>query len=203
MPERSFFDIRSTFPGYAFLLIVISSIAPHAVDLATKELKSLGMTSSADVSGTLTVVLGALFILNGAPIGFLVSQPWYLISKELLLWRNLLVDFQLPDFTKTETIVRADLTLYSLSNRDIVDYIRRRLDLLNTMGSMIIAIIFGCIVSIALWSIDLGISIDFLLWVILLSDIAVGVLAISLGNVWNEMKEASWLMLVSNYPIAL
>jgi len=67
MPERSFFDWRTAFLGYTFILIIMGiNYIPLAKIL---ENTSLGSTFGA--------VLAFLTLVSGSAIGFLVSQVWW------------------------------------------------------------------------------------------------------------------------------
>ena len=80
MSERSLFNIRYTFPGYTFLLFVVMMSSQQL----WFKVKDTGL-------GFFTAIFAFIYLLSGAPIGYFVSQLWYLDfhhRKEAFFWKD-------------------------------------------------------------------------------------------------------------------
>ncbi len=144
-PVRSFFDKRYTFPGYTFLLVVTLALANRVVGFVGN---SGGQTA--------TLILGVVLLLDGAPLGFLISQPWFVILNHYVkpnsLWVNNIksADSSLKEDTSM-ALVAGDLLVFSEQKQtEMKEYLRRRIDLVNLMGSIMLAIPFATVASFVL-----------------------------------------------------
>lgn len=150
--QRSFFNVRYTFPGYTFLLLIVIAIASWLFDLTQK----FGGPHAQNIPPELLAAgIGALFLLNGAPVGFLVSQSWFIFYKWYVIRHSYLKPFiakggglEKNDFA--ESIVLVDLAVLRMASERQFVYLQRRYDLLNLLGCEIFAIISGLFVATAL-----------------------------------------------------
>jgi hypothetical protein len=147
MPERAFFDMRYAYPGYTFLLILLIAAARYILLV----LKTTPQLVNPEL---LAALLGVAFLLNGAPVGFLLSQPWYIFQRRCLWPRKEyfeLVKKTLPgNPDRLDVIVAADFLIYRSANDEDIKYIQRRADLMNVLGSESIAIMAGVVTAIFL-----------------------------------------------------
>jgi hypothetical protein len=67
MTERSFFDWRTAFPGYTFLLVILAFNYVPLMEILKDQL----------IQSTFGTVLAFLTLVSGSAIGFLVSQVWW------------------------------------------------------------------------------------------------------------------------------
>jgi len=149
--ERPFFQSRYAYAGFTFLLIVILLTARNVIPLLKSKAFSLDSGSSPNPEFG-AALLGIVFVLNGAPIGFLISQPWFLFQR-YALWTNdpLYKKFKgkLPKGTPREQVIaEADIWVWNLDDDRVLGYIERRVDVMNILGSVAFAIPFGFLVGI-------------------------------------------------------
>ena len=163
MSERTFFNWRTTLPGFTFLLLVLAiNYAP-----LIKILSDLGMDS---VFGAL---LGFITLISGSAIGFLLSQVWwrwycyqgahYFYPKGPRKEITTLIDkygLKSAKNKKDREIIQNVVTVYSYiifkqkkkkgGNAELVDYIVRRGDSFHTFSAtriiLILGIVFGIII---------------------------------------------------------
>jgi len=153
--ERTFFSLRYTIPGYIFILILILVTLPKLRIIFTDIV-------STDLIG---IVLG--FLLSGPPVGFLVSQIWYVLFKsdylrELGFWRGLClgdgvdVQWRRRKFLRERFNLRRqypqELTfsnyIHTLLEGDPWrDYTERRFNLMHILGSSLFAILLSICIS--------------------------------------------------------
>jgi hypothetical protein len=139
MPERNFFNFRYGLPGYTFILIIILVAYPRSCEL---------FISLNEMSALVPAFLAFFTLLGGSAIGFLVSQLWYFLHN-LVFNRRSLSDsreflrtkFNLVENTHQE-IVFLDYVFHQSEDK-IVDYVARRFDLQNTLGSTFLATVLG------------------------------------------------------------
>jgi hypothetical protein len=143
MSIRDFFDIRFSYPGYIFVGIFLL--------INFENLLKLG--------GNSDLIIGIISILSGGPIGFLISQVWYLTEKRR---RGKDVNFICEkldeDREPNRKIFPDGITKYSYEQKVIVldflskqyrekdmlyQYIDRRWTLYNVLGSTRYSIIIG------------------------------------------------------------
>lgn len=171
MSSRSYFTWRYTYPGYAFILIII-----------LKYISIFYQESAFSNSTYLPVVFGFISVLSGAPIGFIISQFWYLIEEHrrkknvFCIYEKikpLKADkkpcFCVKDYS--EMIILIDYLFSKINNDNLKLYVNRRWDLYNILGSTRIGILLGyaifvpilicriierctCIIPINFWMID-------------------------------------------------
>ena len=144
MDARSFFDIRIAVPGYSFIL---SFLVPNIGSLCFLAQR----IANSGAIQFLGIVFGFLTILSGAAIGFLISQPWYLIYNVAFKtlhtrWIRKSLQKSLPkvdfkDYDSFHTIY--NYVVHSEKNSGVHSYLDRRLDLFNLMCSSIIAVLLG------------------------------------------------------------
>jgi hypothetical protein len=67
--ERSFFAARYTYPGLTFLMMVMLILSKEVLYVLSKV--------PSDNTGLLVAVFGVIYLLNAAPLGFLISQVWF------------------------------------------------------------------------------------------------------------------------------
>jgi hypothetical protein len=156
MSERSFFDKRFTYPGYVFILWVLL-LNLNLIWFFLMEMDQL--ENSIQFIG---ILLSFLTILSGAPIGFLISQFWYLrmncIKEKLIIkqegpWDLLLkqyneissknIDIKSLDAEINYKLLAIQNYIESKHNKYIRSYIARRWDILNIIGSTSYSICLG------------------------------------------------------------
>lgn len=151
---RSFFDRRYTFPGFAFLLLVIVSFFN---EIATFIINIFPGASSAGGS----LLVGVLYFLSGSPLGFLVSQPWHFLSKKHLLdgpfnqrvWVEAIRSSGVPgaqNLNDSQVVTTGDLILHRYADGRTINYIWRRWDMFNILGSVLSALILASTFSLVL-----------------------------------------------------
>jgi hypothetical protein len=123
MSDRPFFNIRFAYPGYTYLLF-IGLLSFEKLQSILKEPVGLWET-----------IIGFLLLLSGAPLGFLISQTWYLI-------------FGLYLKTDSEEFVEKYLIVSKCHNEEVRNYVFRRVDILNTLGSTMVSITLSIITSL-------------------------------------------------------
>jgi len=155
--ERSFFNIRYNFPGYAFLLFIIL--------ICFKELN--GFISESRV-GLFHVFFVFFYLLSGACIGFLVSQVWYKLiyhGKKMYYFQKKgkprsYMNFLHKKFRIREDDVEmatnaSDFIYHHHKNENLRAFVSRRWDLYQTMGctqySILLGIGFGLLIKIYLF----------------------------------------------------
>jgi len=146
MSMRNFLDIRYTFPGYTFIIFFIGISYNHLQYFLPK------------IEGTtISLLIGLSAIIIGAPIGFYVSQVWYFFNTmnyfglgvygsqikkrkyiELLHEKGI-------DESRHITINVLDYLFHQgIKNQNTLrEYVRKRWNMYNIMGSSIAAIISG------------------------------------------------------------
>ena len=135
MPERSFFDIRHAIPGYTFIL---SFIFQNLVGLALLSTR----IAESDSIALLGIFFGFITLLSGAALGFLVSQPWYLLLN-IAIKRGLYYFVNKDKTGEKLSVSRQDYKVLNYEKKEVRDYIFRRWDLFNLMGSVIFALTLG------------------------------------------------------------
>ena len=183
--------MRHILPGYTFLLIILIYYA-HSIIL---EFKNIFPTTSGDVTAAVIVVIG------GAPLGFLVSQPWHLFWK--FVWYPCkssmirLLDKEKGSKGKISKkyLRRQEMTDYLIVNcakEKEYNFMTRRLDLLNTLGSEIFAIMFawvgvGVITYLGLFSIPPPfLTLHLRLPLAIVSAIMIVILMAGFWDMWRE-----------------
>jgi hypothetical protein len=151
---RTFFDKRYTFPGYTFLILVLGGLSSWIVGIVENSLAS----NNGSQSDLLAVIIGSLFLLNGSPVGFLVSQPWFLVHKFVIAPRAYVLEYRKtlfgePDILTTSVII--DFEILRRTDERQFSYIQRRWDLLNLLGSEIFAIPLGLL---AAWLLQMQVA---------------------------------------------
>jgi len=159
MSERSLFDVRYTFPGYTFLLFTFFMF-----------IEQILINYTEPKFGFFSVIFGFIYLLSGAPIGYFVSQIWYLYfhhwkkgyywndrrktkKKEYVKYLTELVDdeVKLINDNPDKTLVILDYMFNISKDREkLRSYITRRWDLYHIMGSTEVSIIFGILTGILL-----------------------------------------------------
>ena len=156
MSERQFFSLRYTLPGYTFVLMAIFVVAPQ-LQILFPEPKDIELV---------VVFLG--FLLSGNPIGFLISQIWYIWFKSKLMWfrcicfrkflfgkgasiqeekrKKIRKKFDLKEDKDREIMFLDYITTFP--NRDnsktqLLNYTQRRFDLVHIFGSTLVCLVFG------------------------------------------------------------
>jgi len=94
------------------------------------------------------IFMGFIALLSGAPVGFLISQFWYLpfnlIERYVLIHHaspfKLLKKYGIKD---EDLKVHYDFILHSIENKGIYTYLNRRWDLINLLGSTFVAVGIG------------------------------------------------------------
>ena len=157
MSERSLFAVRYAFPGYTFLLFVILLCCeqiPNFLDVTQ--------------FGLLYAFFAFVYLLSGAPIGYFITQPWYIYFhhiKKGYFWNGhfkkrkkkyieyicdeIDKDIQINDNNPDNAVVILDY-LYNGSEdkKYLSSYLTRRWDLYHVMGSTEGSILFGIIFGI-------------------------------------------------------
>ena len=158
MAERQFFNLRYGIPGYSFVVFLLFPFMDSIAQL-------LGKLGISDLSSSASVLLGVVALLAGPPIGFLISQPRYIINhsklKDGLSFVKMLKEdiFNVgPETWKVVTV--SDFILHNCDVKGIVDYLDRRLDLKNLFGAEFVAIEMGTVVGVIL-KIGLGLGFSF------------------------------------------
>lgn len=152
MSERSFFNIRYHFPGYTFLLFIVLFCIHQFIEL-----------SKQDNFGFFTIVFPFIYLLSGSPLGFLVSQVWYLYFdhwKKGYYWKKrcekrAYIKYLYAIIEKSEILddpMKAIIIIDYLYNKFVDDnsksYVDRRWDLIHLMGSIRVSIILGILFGI-------------------------------------------------------
>lgn len=189
MPPRSFFNFRYAVPGFTFLLffvLILSSIVRSFLQLLTCT------TTQVELVGFL---LGLLTLLSGAAIGFLVSQFWYVIYnryyKEQVYLKEAFGILEVLGVKKDLTTV-IDYILHKLDDKDkgLKDYIDRRYDLFNLLGSTmssIILVLFFYFLDLISKFFQLGLSL-FKFFELGLSEIVIITAIFLLINIWLDFQ---------------
>lgn len=88
-------------------------------------------------------VLSVVFVLGGAPIGFLISQPWYLLYREVWWTRQgVMFEYKQKHSLETEVaLAKADQQI--IRNDKLARYLNHRWDLVHLLGSEVLAIWLG------------------------------------------------------------
>ena len=144
MPERPFFSLRYALPGYIFLIIVFFTNLSTLTAILSK--------------GRSIEIFGALLaLLSGSPIGFIVSQIWYILFNHLL-FGNYKVLPKINEFLKTKLGVKeiddyhlqifSDYVQRLSTNKNMLNYSQRRWDLIHLFGSTISAMFIGLVFGI-------------------------------------------------------
>jgi hypothetical protein len=115
-------------------------------------------------------VIGFLLLLSGAPLGFLISQTWYLIIGEILK-------------TDSDKFIEKNLLVFKYCNEEIRNYIIRRADILNTLGSTIVSISFSFITALYIN----GSNINCLL--IIVGFILIVLCGFNIKRIYNEQEK--------------
>lgn len=205
--ERTFFSLRYTIPGYTFLLILILVTMPKLLVLFTASL-------STDLIG---MFLG--FLLSGPPVGFLVSQIWYVLFKSDCLmksgfWRTLCLSKGMDVQKERREFLRSKYNLKEQYHQELTfsdylhtllgktgdpwrDYTERRFNLMHILGSSFFSAIFSTVVGyitiLAIFAID-GVTLPIIFYEIgLLAFIIVTLIFLlhSLRNIHLEHALAS------------
>lgn len=149
--ERSFFNLRYAFPGYTFILLNV------LVNLRILLFFFLTYMPKIGLSDTATTLLGILFgfftLMSAAPIGFLVSQCWYVMRENILggdcrrcrpskPYRVLRDEFEVRgEKENLETVY--NYIVHSCPISGVHSYLNRRWDLCMLFGSIGTAIVLG------------------------------------------------------------
>lgn len=151
MSDRGFFNIRYSFPGYAFLLFSILICLEKLPLLLDWMEKTLNIQTN-----EVQILFSILIVLNGAPIGFIFSQLWFLL-KYLLekYWRTPKHLKTLQELTNRyswlekydNAALAYEYIFYSAEEKTdrFIGFAERRFDLIATLGALIIAILGGLI----------------------------------------------------------
>jgi hypothetical protein len=191
LAERSLFDYRYAIPGYTFLLVIIAA----NVDL-------LGFAKLGGNTG-LSLLAGFLVAFSGSPLGFLISQPWFLYFRKFVLPNApyiLLVQDKLPELKchPAESSIVADYIFLSSTEQSLKDHAQRRFDLVNSFGATGTGILAGILGAFVFrYSASYFLSFDFLkyltqnsvgewnFWFVLLAS---GVAIVLLSVSYRSMK---------------
>jgi hypothetical protein len=155
MSERTYFSLRYALPGFTFILMVVLIIWPSLKELV------LNNQARFDV-GFVSAFLALFTLLEGSALGFLISQPWHLFY-DFALRRNALGSAKrfLRDHYNLvgrrrhphEQEIFHDYMIH-LADKQLLEHLQRRWDLLNTVGSTLTAVLVGSLVGFlirALW----------------------------------------------------
>lgn len=147
MSERTYFSLRYALPGFTLILMVVLIILPglKEVVLSNQTRFDLGFVSA---------FLALFTLLEGSALGFLISQPWHLFydfvlrqdalgpAKKFLRDHYKLID-GCKHFHEQETF--HDYLIH-MADKQLLEYLQRRWDLLNTIGSTLTAVFVGSLV---------------------------------------------------------
>lgn len=141
--ERLFFDLRHIAPGYTFIALLF------LVNIRVVTWYLFGLKEGSEAAATfLGVFVGFGSLLGGSAVGFLVSQIWYFFTQSGRWFDRFYLPRRVADLLIGEG-VRDDREVLTLVSDHIYQthdepkvhsYIERRWDLLNIIGSVILAI---------------------------------------------------------------
>lgn len=148
MSVREFFSTRYTFPGYTFLIFVVLISLKQIITNFFKPDLTL-----------FTPLFAFIYLLSGAPLGYFVSQIWYLYFFHLKkghyyrdncnprAYIHYLIDKYNVKKDPFKATLIADYLFHGCKNEGLSLYVNRRWDLYNVMGatrfSIIAGILFG------------------------------------------------------------
>ena len=141
--ERLFFDLRHIAPGYTFIALLF------LVNIRVVTWYLFGLKEGSEAGATfLGVFVGFGSLLGGSAVGFLVSQIWYFFTQSGRWFDRFYLPRRIADLLVGEGVRdnREVLTLVSdhiyqtHDEEKVHSYIERRWDLLNIIGSVILAI---------------------------------------------------------------
>lgn len=145
---RSFFNLRFTLPGYTFILLnLLLNLRIVIYFLGMQPLSETALPFFG-------ILFGFLTLLSGTPLGFLVSQVWYLFYFVCYYVSAILPRFGSYKVLKNEFNVKDEIwsldaafnyILHSHKEKGIRTYLSRRWDLLMSFGSTSLAIVLGLI----------------------------------------------------------
>lgn len=142
MSERTFFTLRYALPGYTFILMSILVAYPE-LQLVLPQIEDATLVGA---------FLAFLYLLSGGAIGFLVSQPYYVIYNLFIAGRygglTEMREFLRKKYHLTDDIGRQIIFfnyIKSLSDKEFQIYAQRRWDLMHICGSTFVATIIGLI----------------------------------------------------------
>jgi len=143
MSIRSFLDIRYSLPGFSFMIFV----AGIALSKLPDYLNKIG-------NPTTSIVMGLLALASGSPLGFLLSQTWYISQTKN--WFGFGIygkNRKYIEFLHKEGVIEdeaitinvLDYLYHQCDNQHLKDYVNRRWNMYNIFGSTIMAIIIGIV----------------------------------------------------------
>lgn len=144
MSNRTFFDQRYALPGYIFLTIFVLINWSALISMLSDKLSE--------------IFVALLALLSGFPLGFLISQLWYIVFSHFLVGRYG-VSKNIYNFLKSKRVLNNDADfndslffsdyIQRLSeNKNMLKYAERRWDLIHLLGSTIFALPLGFIFGI-------------------------------------------------------
>ena len=167
MSDRTFFNMRYAYPGYTFLLFL---------GLLSYDKISTIITTSSNLWST---IIGFLLVLSGAPIGFLLSQIWYLLIGLILK-------------TDSDPFIEKNYIVFKNQEKGIGNYIIRRGDILNTLGSTIVSIILSCVFAYFLYGYNIN-------WYIIAGGIILIIFCyVNIKRIYNEQEKMTEKLKLSN-----
>jgi hypothetical protein len=153
MSIREFFETRYSIPGWTVFIWMVGTAFPAV---------SHWLTSFDDSMIPLGLTLIPIFI--GNPLGYYVSQLWYLFvvnnwfdsnvygsleENKKREYIKVLENYNLPISDKYVTVEIIDYFLNTSGDENNINYVNQRWDIYNMMGATIISIILG-------WTLGIG-----------------------------------------------
>lgn len=153
MPERDYFSLRYTVPGFVFILIVFGTNYSVILNIISR-------SGAADV---LSVSLAILSLFTSSAIGFLISQIWFFIFHLNRTYANILrkPEHDIEDSMKKSfgwipkdktdkkrdeimgTAIDYILNCFKAEENNLFKFFQRKIDLFHTMSSTLISLIIG------------------------------------------------------------
>jgi hypothetical protein len=196
LSNSSYFGVRLTVPGFIFLLFIFAS---------NKESIYLFPDMINPLSGLIMIFVA---IIGSPGIGFLIMQIWHLFfeglskgpySKENLDWA-LVISSKLK--LKVEPKEFVSFLTQQLPEENRI-YLSRRMDMINTLGTVIVAAIAGLVVGTAfkfffIKSIDL--TDPFFILVLIMGIVLIVAMTLNFTRAFKESQSFLRLLLRTYYP---
>ena len=151
MSERTFFTLRYALPGYTFILLSILVAFPKLIEIllqASNDYPLLDLT-------IISAFLAFFTLLSGSALGFLVSQVWYFFYHWRMKGRYRclprVMGFIIKKYHLDATRDKLDHRIlfldyiHRLSDKETLNYVQRRFDLMHLCGSTLVSTILGSI----------------------------------------------------------
>jgi len=148
MSERAYFGLRYALPGYTFILMAFLIIWPNLQTLFLQDVIRFD-------TSLFSAFLAFFTLLEGSAIGFLVSQLWYWFYDFILRENSLKPARRFLQQQNTYGLTQEDTPegihkqtvfldyIVQLAEKQLLAYTERRWDLLNTLGSTLVAVLLG------------------------------------------------------------